>query len=190
MPQSGTYTCRHRRLLRRPHGQLRVHACRRRRTGRSGQRRYFQRHHLRLAHAGRYRYIHTISANAGDDLPLPSTRTSSSSYFYVTLHGPDGEWIATEYASSGYRLDTYDLPETGRYTYRPRVLRAVRGELQFHRCRRRRHPGRQHRLHRKRRAHLRHARAGDIDTYTISANAGDDLLFTIDETTSTKRTSW
>ena len=130
---------------------------------------------------------YTISANAGDDLLFTiDENPSSSSYFYVTLHGPDGEWIATEYASSGYRLDTYDLPETGRYTFIVREYYGqYEGDYSFTAVVADGIPDDSTVYIESGEHTFGTLGAGDIDTYTISANAGDDLLFTIDETTST-----
>ncbi len=129
---------------------------------------------------------YTISADAGDDLLFTiDENPSSSSYFYVTLHGPGGDLIATDWESSGFRLDTYDLPDTGRYTFIVREYYGqYEGDYSFTAVVADGIPD-DSTVHASSGEYLTGTLgAGDIDTYTVQANAGDDLLFTIDETIS------
>lgn len=128
----------------------------------------------------------TINASAGDDLFLAIDETpEASTYLYVSVHGPNGELLASDWESDGMRIDLYDLPATGRYTYVVRDFygqytgnytltsvvadgsiddgnvalssaQPVTGSIEL----------------------------GDIDTFTINASAGQDLFFSIDETPS------
>ncbi len=124
---------------------------------------------------------YTIDASVGEDLLL--TIGENSGYqLEVTLFAPDGSQLQSVTNNFGFRLDQRNLPQTGTYTYVVRELQGddtgnysltavlvdetvdadnialtsgstVNGSIT----------------------------TGDIDTYTIEATVGEDLLFTIGE---------
>ncbi|MEO0587574.1 MAG: LEPR-XLL domain-containing protein, partial [Planctomycetota bacterium] len=127
----------------------------------------------------------TIDANAGDDLLFAIGETTNFFELDVTLYDPSGQIVAAASTTNvGFRLDVTDLAASGTYTYVVREDNALNdggytltatvidttvdadnvaltsgqsesGVVAF----------------------------GDIDTFTIDADAGDDLLFAIGETT-------
>jgi len=127
---------------------------------------------------------YTINANAGDDLLFAIAETPTGSHWlHVRVYAPNGQLLNTTSFNSGFTIDLFDLPQSGTYTYVVRdsgdnntgdySLTAIvpggavdddnvalssgtttTGSLAL----------------------------GDIDTFTINANAGDDLLFAIAET--------
>lgn len=127
---------------------------------------------------------YTISATAGDDLffSIDEDPTSSAS-LYVTLHGPNGELLRSDWESNGFRLDHYDAAATGRYTY---IIRDYYGEYEtdytFTAVVADGIPDDDSIELISGQAVSGSIGLGDIDTYNIDANAGDDLFLSIDET--------
>ena len=125
----------------------------------------------------------TIAASAGDDLMVSIDEDPDfSGYLLVSLHGPSGEFLGNEWESSGFRLDTYNLPATGRYTI---IVREYYGQYEgnysFTAVVADGMPDDSSVDATSGTTYTGDLGPGDIDTYTVQANAGDDLLFTIDE---------
>ncbi|WP_166830836.1 Calx-beta domain-containing protein [Thalassoroseus pseudoceratinae] len=123
----------------------------------------------------------TIDATAGEDLLL--TIGESDGYqLEVALYAPDGTELQTVSADSGFRVDQKDLPQTGTYTY---VVREVDGD----------DDGNysltvvlvdevadaDNTVMASGTTYNSSIAIGDIDTFTIDATAGEDLLLTIGE---------
>lgn len=125
----------------------------------------------------------TIAASAGDDLMVSIDEDPDfSGYLLVSLHGPSGEFLGNEWESSGFRLDTYNLPATGRYTI---IVREYYGQYEgnysFTAVVADGMPDDNSVDATSGTTYTGDLGSGDIDTYTVQANAGGDLLFTIDE---------
>lgn len=129
----------------------------------------------------------TIDASAGDDLYLTIEETAgSSAYLRVALLGPHGQLLDTQYVTSsttGFRLDHYEVPAAGRYTY---VVRDhygyYTGGYQLTANVMDNSIDNDNVMLTSGQTTAGSIEIGDIDTFTINADAGDDLLLTIAET--------
>ncbi len=125
----------------------------------------------------------TIDAQAGNDLLF--TITEDANFFNsleVSLHGPDGELIETANGATGVRIDQIDLTQSGTYTYVVRDSQATfTGDYTLTAVVLDQTVDADNVALVSGQTENGVIGTGDIDTFTIDAQAGNDLLFTITE---------